>query len=165
MTEIEVRAPWVGEAETLAAVHVTGWRQTYGRLLPESFFDDAFLAARRGMWERMLDAPRPGHRIAVAERGGEVIGFAWSGPAIAEPDEVPPRQSQLYAIYVLVDHHGTGAGQALLDDVLGDAPATLWVERGNARAAAFYARNGFRPDGTEKIDAGTPSIVEVRMLR
>lgn len=49
--------------------------------------------------------------------------------------------------------------------LLGTAPAVLWVAQGNARAIAFYRRNGFAPDGTTMTDPAIPGITEVRMLR
>ena len=49
-------------------------------------------------------------------------------------------------------HHGSGAGQALLDAVVGSEPCQLWVARENPRAHRFYRRNGFVPDGTERQD-------------
>ena len=51
---------------------------------------------------------------------------------------------QLYAIYVLAEHYGSGAGQALLDAAIGGAAASLWILEDNPRARAFYVRNGVR---------------------
>ena len=42
--------------------------------------------------------------------------------------------------------------QRLYDEAVGGRDAYLWVLRDNARARAFYARNGFVPDGAAKID-------------
>ncbi|MFS0714211.1 GNAT family N-acetyltransferase [Microbacterium sp. 2P01SA-2] len=83
----------------------------------------------------------------------------------AEGDDEPVRDTQLYAIYVSAAHHGTGVGQALLDSVLGTAPATLWVAKENPRAIAFYGRNGFHFDGREKVDPAAPAITDARMVR
>lgn len=62
----------------------------------------------------------------------------------------------------LADLHGTGAGQLLLDAVLGDSPALLWVAKDNPRARRFYARNGFAADGAEEEAMG---LTVVRMVR
>jgi ribosomal protein S18 acetylase RimI-like enzyme len=61
--------------------------------------------------------------------------------------------------------HGTGIGQALLDEVLGEEPAMLWVAKENPRAIAFYRRNGFELDGAEEVDPSMPSITHARMVR
>ncbi|OYC98682.1 hypothetical protein CI089_05020 [Microbacterium sp. Yaish 1] len=102
-------------------------------------------------------------RTWVAVTGGSIVGFAVSGSSRDVPPVAPV---ELYAIYVLAAHHGTGAGQALLDAALGDERASLWVLDDNPRAHAFYARNGFRPDGAAKDDTSWgESISEVRLVR
>jgi len=49
--------------------------------------------------------------------------------------------------------------------VIADEPAQLWVAKANARARAFYARNGFAPDGVEFADPHHDDLVEVRLVR
>jgi len=53
----------------------------------------------------------------------------------------------------------------MLEAVLQDDPAQLWVLRSNDRAIAFYERNGFAVDGVEFIDPSEPSLVELRIVR
>ncbi len=53
----------------------------------------------------------------------------------------------------------------MLDAVIDDGPALLWVAKDNPRAQAFYRRNGFTPDGTEIVDQDVPTFVECRMVR
>lgn len=57
------------------------------------------------------DATVPTQRIAVAERDAEIIGFASSGPPLDESDRATGAGRQLYTLYVLAEHHGTGIGQ------------------------------------------------------
>ncbi|MFP3380653.1 GNAT family N-acetyltransferase, partial [Bacillus sp. SIMBA_069] len=87
--------------------------------------------------------------IAIAERDGELIGLASSGPSMGELMEPA---LQLYTLYVLNMNHGSGAGAALLEAVLSKKPAQLWVADPNPRAHAFYRKNGFEFDGTVQID-------------
>ena len=68
-------------------------------------------------------------------------------------------------LYVLREHHGSGAGQALLDAVLGEEPAQLWVAEANPRAIRFYERNGFRADGATLTDPAVEDLREIRMVR
>lgn len=163
-----VRVPELGEARQIARVHVDAWRETYSGLVPDRFFGEEAFVARQEMWTRYLSArPLPG-RIVVAERDGEVVGFASAGDAKgpdAEHGFSPARPLHLFTIYLLAAHHGTGAGQALLDGVLRNEAAQLWVARENHRARAFYARNGFQPDGVEFVDADIRDLVEVRLVR
>jgi hypothetical protein len=53
----------------------------------------------------------------------------------------------------------------LMDAVLGDSKATLWVAAKNPRAHAFYRRNHFHPDGTSKTDPDSPDVTELRFVR
>ena len=49
-------------------------------------------------------------------------------------------------------------------DVLGDAPAELWVFDGNPRAEAFYRKLGFERDGVEATHHET-GLHGIRMVR
>jgi GNAT superfamily N-acetyltransferase len=160
-----IREPAVGEAAPLAELHVATWREAYAHLLPGGFFDEEHVASRHRMWNQILNDPSPAVTVRVAEQDGRIVGFALVGPSSAEGDEKPARDTHLYAIYVSAAHHGTGVGQALLDSVLGTAPATLWVAKQNPRAIAFYVRNGFDFDGMEKIDPAAPAITDAHMVR
>lgn len=90
------------------------------------------------MWNDLLTHRRDDVTVRIAESDGSILGFAWAGPSTGVEGEGPPRDRQLYAIYVSAAHYGTGAGQALLDEALGEGPAMLWVAKENPRATAFY---------------------------
>ncbi|MDE0546356.1 GNAT family N-acetyltransferase [Microbacterium sp. C7(2022)] len=160
-----IRSPELSDAAALAELHVATWKEAYTHLLPAGYFSQEYIDGRHRMWNRVLSDARTDMTIAVAELGGQIIGFAWAGPAMGIDQQDPPRDRQLYAIYVSAAHYGTGAGQALLDEVLGEGPAMLWVAKENPRATAFYLRNGFRFDGVEQIDPHAPMITDARMLR
>jgi GNAT superfamily N-acetyltransferase len=162
---ITIREPPPEEASAIADVHVATWREAYSHLLPGDYFSDEYVAGRHRMWQHVLTHPRDDMLIRVADADGEIIGFAWVGPGEGVDGEEAPRERLLYAIYVLAAHYGTGIGQALLDEVLGDGPAMLWVAKENPRATAFYLRNGFRFDGVEQVDPHAPAITDARMLR
>lgn len=124
---VVIREPRPEDAERIAAVHVDTWKETYIDLLPEGFFTEEHSGMRREMWTRILAEQRSQWSIRVAEVDGEIIGFAMAGPAQdaaepAEPADLPSRT--LYTLYVLRSHHGTGAGQALLDSTLGVGSGT-----------------------------------------
>jgi len=159
MSEIVVRPATPEDAAGMARVHVQSWQETYRGLESDEVLDAPdFVERRERMWDRTLADPER-TRAAVAEADGEVVGIALAGPA--EGDD-PPRDWQLYVLYLLKEHHGSGAGQKLLDAVLGDRASVLWVADPNPRAQAFYRRNGFLPDGhSEPFGAGR----EMRMVR
>lgn len=163
-----VRDAVAPDAEDIARVHVDAWRETYSGVLADHHFSEQAFSRRKQFWTRYLSlAPRPG-RMVVAERGGALVGFANSGEARgpdAEHGFAPARSLHLFSIYLLAAAHGSGLGQSMLDAVLHDEPAQLWVLRGNDRTIAFYERNGFAVDSVEFSDPSEPNLVELRMVR
>lgn len=162
---VEIREPLLTDAAAIAALNVSTWRETYERLLPDGFFTPEFTQSRLDMWNHVLSNPSPERILRVAELDGELVGFAFAGPSFGAEGEALPRDRHLYSIYVSAIHHGSGAGQALLDAVLQQQPAMLWVATENPRAIAFYQRNGFAFDGHEQVDPMAPGVVEGRMVR
>lgn len=134
----------------MARVHVAAWEETYRGLIDDQILDDPHaLPNRERMWTTVLADDR--YRAAVAEAAGRIVGIAMSAPD--EPHH------QLNVLYLLAAHHGSGAGDALLNAVIGPhEPATLWVADPNPRAQAFYRKHGFRPDGTRKVEDGAGAI-------
>ncbi|GAB3387229.1 GNAT family N-acetyltransferase [Humibacter soli] len=163
-----VRDAEASDADRIARVHVDAWRQTYSGIVDERFFSEEAFNRRRRMWSRYLTSRSRTGSLVVAERAGEVVGFANAGPAVgpdAEHGVTPVRPEHLFSIYLLSAAQRSGLGQRMLDAVLEDRPAQLWVLRGNERAIGFYERNGFWADGVEFVDPADPGLVEIRMAR
>jgi GNAT superfamily N-acetyltransferase len=157
-----VRPARVDDVARIARVNVQCWQETYRGLMPDAVLDDpGFVPARERFWTAALTDERyRGNRAAVAERDGELVGIAMSGPPLDEP---APWARQLYVLYVRAAQHGTGAGPALLDAVVDPAEsAALWVADPNPRAQAFYRKHGFVADGTIQVEGG---VREIRMVR
>jgi GNAT superfamily N-acetyltransferase len=110
----------------------------------------------------LTDERYRGNRAAVAERDGELVGVAMSGPP---PDAGAAWARHLYVLYVLAAAHGTGAGRALLRAVIDPAEsAALWVADPSPRAQAFYRKHGFVADGTARVEEGVRVIRMVRAV-
>lgn len=154
-----IRAAHLDDAEAIAAVRAQSWRESYAGVLSAEFLAALNPSASVPAWQRAIER---GATIAVAEVDGEVRGFATSG---RPSEDEAPRDLELWLIYEVASMHGTGSGQALLDDVLGDQPAFLWVAELNPRAQAFYRRNGFEPDGGRKVTVEWENLAEIRMVR
>ena len=179
MTEEEsaylIRPPRAEDVPALGALHCRVWQEAYIGLMDEEAF--AALTPERFArgWSRRLvveegtqnpnllrdGRSERGEQVAVAEHGDDVVAFISVGPA---RDEDAPTDTQLWAINVVSEHLGTGVAQQLMDQVLSDRPAYLWVADGNDRAIRFYERNNFRLDGTQTTDRDD-GLVELRMVR
>lgn len=157
-----VRDMRLSDAADVGRVHVEVWRQAYAGLMPADYLSALDPQAAAARWQKVLSEP-PGDvlRLVGVAPSGEVVAMAASGPS---RDDDAPTPWELWAINILADHHGSGLADLLMDQLVGDRPASLWVAHGNERAAGFYARHGFVADGTEKTD-GKHGTVEDRMVR
>jgi GNAT superfamily N-acetyltransferase len=156
------------DAPGVGAMHHQAWVDTYGAVLPEGYFATWTVDDAVERWRDLLAAPTPeGTKRLVAVEGETICGLVAGGPS-RDPAGRPQstRPAELWALYVAASRLGTGLGQLLLDAVLGrQEPAELWVFRDNPRARAFYARNGFAPDGATYVDDRFPDLPEIRLVR
>ena len=161
-SSLTVRPARAEDVAQMARVHVRCWQETYRGIMSDAVLDDPGLpAARERFWTAALTDERfREHRVALAERDGELVGLAMSGPPL-DAEAVWARQ--LYVLYVHAADHGTGAGPALLVAVVDpEESVALWVADPNPRAQAFYRKHGFVADGTSQVDGG---VREIRMVR
>jgi GNAT superfamily N-acetyltransferase len=156
-----IREAEVDDAEGLARVNVTSWQAAYPGLIDQAFLDSLDIRDRTQSWDRVLRQSRG--TVLVAEEGGIIVGFCAVGPAI-DVD-----WGEVFAIYVDPGRWGAGLGRDLLgvgERTLAEAGfwrAMLWVLGGNARARAFYERQGWslgKPIRVEYI--GGSDVNEVR---
>jgi ribosomal protein S18 acetylase RimI-like enzyme len=157
-----IRPAELGDVASGAACHLACWREAYAGLVdPERL---ATLTAdnevKVEMWRTVINQGKP---LLVAVDEQDVVGFIAAGPD-TEPGVAA--NFQLHVLNVRRTYWGTGVAQRLYDEAVGDRDAYLWVMSDNARARAFYARNGFLPDGTTKKDPdfGVPIIRMVRAV-
>ncbi|MPV38139.1 GNAT family N-acetyltransferase [Georgenia subflava] len=154
-----IRPATVLDAAALAAVHLQGWRETYGAKIPEAVYVDR---AEHGtaVWEEMLSDP-DAPTTWVAHRDGEPVGLARA----EAPGAGNVRPLELRLLYVLAAEQGHGTGHNLVQLAIGDAPCFLWVEEGNVRAQDFYRDLGFELDGATRQTAAQGHLTELRMVR
>ncbi|MFF3638812.1 GNAT family N-acetyltransferase [Streptomyces sp. NPDC002250] len=165
---LRIRPMVLGDCDRVSEIRIRGWRHAYRGLMPQPYLD-ALSVARDAERRRTWFEQGNGAVVnLVAERGGEVVGWAASGPY--RDGEVRTGDAELYAVYLDPDHLGTGVGRALLAESVercaGHPRMLLWVLKENTRARRFYERAGFRWDGAEEpFEAGGELVPEVRYAR
>lgn len=148
------------DAEAVAAVSLASCEAVYGGVLDdeallESVRDPEFPSELRSWLGRL---PLPGVSYLVAERDGELVGFAqylWP-PADTEPF-VGDGEALLHSLYAHPDHWGTGVGTALVDAGVERLPADLTtlrlaVLKDNELGQSFYESYGFDRTGEAVVE-------------
>lgn len=147
------------DAGVLGRIHVRAWQAAYRGQLSDEYLDGLSVEDRTEQWHASLASKRAGWRTWVIEEGGEVAGWATTGPS--DDADADDRTAEVYAIYLEPERIGTGVGRALfahaVEDlrVRGFRTATLWVLKTNAPARRFYEIAGWYADGAttaERVD-------------
>src|SRR5690606_3327240 len=115
--ETTIRPAVLGDAAAIAKVHIASWQEAYAGIVPAEILDNLDVQRREEQWRAHLqDAERESIRIWVAEREGEIVGFASFGPS---RDEDADRHTwELYAIYLTPEAWGRGVARELMRTVL-----------------------------------------------
>ncbi|WP_294180192.1 GNAT family N-acetyltransferase [uncultured Schumannella sp.] len=152
-----IRRATAADADGVAHVHVRSWQETYRHLVAPEQLDALQAEDRVERWREIITGSE--EEVWVATDGDEVVGWAAASGRDASRH---PRGRELNGLYLLAAHHGTGAGAALFEAALADSPAFLWIAQNNPRAAAFYRKHGFAPDGatSEYATLGTTMLIE-----
>ncbi|OBF56656.1 acetyltransferase [Mycobacterium sp. 852002-50816_SCH5313054-b] len=161
----EVRAAVPADAHEAARVQLRSWRSAYRGLIAQDFLDGLspeFFADRYTFGRVGLRMPS----TLVAVDGAAILGLATTGLC---RDGDFPNFGELMAMYVDPAHVRRGVGRSLLAAarqrlrVVGVAGALLWVLDGNTPARRFYARDGWRFDGTRRTTTfGDSPVCQVR---
>jgi len=155
------------DALAIAGVHVRSWQAAYRGLIDAEFLDRLRPEERAGSY-RLGDPDPSAPRTVVAEAGGEIWGFATTGPC---RDADARDAGELYALYVDPPRFRSGTGRLLLEAATGRmradgfSEAVLWVLRGNEVAERFYAAAGWRRDGAEREEQPYGVVSNVLRMR
>lgn len=132
---MQFRKAEVGETAAIAAMWHKGWHEGHAAHVPGD------LVATRTIEEFRTRTAGYIAQTTVLEVDGQIAGFH-----MLDGDE-------LYQFYVATDFRGSGVAAALMrhvEDALGGRQAWLACAVGNARAAAFYEKCGWRQAATEE---------------
>lgn len=132
------------DAEPIALLHATSWRQNYRGMMPDEFLDGDVLANRTAVWRDRLGGARDNQFVYVAEQNSKLIGFV-----CAFGDKDPTWGSYIDNLHVAREFKGMGIGTALMKHVAlwlqssyPQAGVYLWVIEANVGARRFYEALG-----------------------
>ncbi len=166
-----LRAARRGDELAVAEVHVRSWQEAYRGLMPDGYLDALDPRERAATYTFETDDPAaPTTVLAVGEKDGEevLLGFTTFCPS---RDADAPGLGEVVALYVDPDRHRGGVGRLLMVEArhrlreAGFTEALLWVLDGNDRAARFYAREGWTPDGATRVEHPYGIVSNVSRLR
>ncbi|WP_235026464.1 GNAT family N-acetyltransferase [Glutamicibacter sp. JC586] len=165
MNDYRIRLATENDVRPALEMKLQSWREAYAALREPSFFDhhERELEGQVAWWERGLAS---GAQFFIAEDAqGKIIGLAGGTPTIEE-DQDAGVEIELGMLYVASQYYGSGLGAHLMELVLGQREALVWVIEGNDRALAFFEKHGFKADGTTEALVGTwQGLNERRMVR
>jgi ribosomal protein S18 acetylase RimI-like enzyme len=154
MTRFSVRPSTVDDQDVIAAVRVATWRAAYRGIVPAGYLD-AMDPVAQGARRRSRFGTRPETDYEyVAGAHGGIAGFVQGG-RYRDDDDPTAGSGEVYALYVLPETQGAGAGGVLLGAAVQHlrerllVPVLLWVLRDNTPSRRFYERCGFVADGAE----------------
>ena len=134
---VRVRRATVADAPAMGRLHVRAWQAAYRGHMPDDYLDGLRAEERAAGWERALGRHRPRGAILVAERDGEVVGFAetvlW----------VLPANARARRFYELAGWASDGIERTV--DALGVVVPEVRYRRRSSSAESSSAT----PDGTE----------------
>lgn len=144
MKEAQYRDATALDAVSIAALHADSWSRYYRGAYPDAFLDGPVHADRLAVWTERLAQPQPRRCTIVADRDGEIVGFAHTVFA-----EDPVWGSLLDNLHVATAAHRQGIATVLMRltaqrvaKAVPGAGLYLWVLEQNARAQAFYRAMG-----------------------
>jgi ribosomal protein S18 acetylase RimI-like enzyme len=160
MIGFEIRRPKLDEAELMAQFAAARFCETFGHLyhlddlkehLEQRYTADVF-------GEYILDNEML--LIAAFAENGEIVGYAKAGDVEVPFEPRANKCKELHRLYVRSDMKGSGLGlklyQLVLDYVNSKEASELYlgVWSQNARAIAFYSRQGFEMVGKYLYQVG-----------
>jgi ribosomal protein S18 acetylase RimI-like enzyme len=163
-----VREATPDDAPAIARLHAESWRTHYRGAYTDEYLDGPVYEERADTWRSRLDEAAPNQFIVVAERDGELVGFACAYGA--DDDRWG---TLLDNLHVRTDLHRSGIGRRLVAEIArfcreryAGHGLYLWVLAQNTNAREFYARIGGEDVGGEHREpsAGAGRVNEVRRI-
>ncbi|MEO8351955.1 MAG: GNAT family N-acetyltransferase [Chthoniobacteraceae bacterium] len=163
---MNVRRATIFDANDIAEVQVSTWRDAYRGQVPDAILDELDISQRADFWH-VLSAE---HSVFVAVSEPSIVGFC-SLIASRVDDALSGAVAEIAALYVSSRYWRRGIGRGLCSRALAASAAagyssmTVWVLASNIPAIGFYSAVGFVPDGATTSEQTAADFVfeELRM--
>lgn len=132
------------DAEALASVHVTSWRETYRGLLPDAYLARMSEAAQARRFAHALLHPGPNDVTLAAADRWSLVGYAQGGPSRRGVEG----EAEIATLYLVRAAQRRGLGARLLTETAralaarGARSLAISVLRDNFAARGFYEHLG-----------------------
>ena len=150
-----IREAGIEDAARIAEIDVMSSRFAYRDILPEEIlYHELSVENRVPVYTRWINEKR--FELYVYEDPGTGTVKAMMGTGMCE-DEDKKEAFELHFLYVDPGYVRTGIGSEMLafceqkGRERGCPESVVWVLEGNGMGRSFYEKNGYRPDGKEKI--------------
>lgn len=159
MSETTLRRATAEDASRLTEIGRRTFVETFGHLYPAADLE-AFLGDAHSLERACADLVDPLRAVWLAERDGNVVGYALAGPSDLPNPDVTARCGELKRLYLLREAQNGGLGGQLcataISWLLRDGPRNLWIGvwSQNLGAQRFYARQGFEKVGEYGFPVG-----------
>ena len=153
MSAITIRQATSEDTPAIARIINASWRTAYAGIVPQDALDALSDEKKQAQLAAGLERS-PEMYYYLLELGGTPVGTASLHPT---RDEDLPEAGEFSFFYVLPSCWRGGYGTLLLKHIEREAQTRCfpllccWTLEENARAIAFYEKNGFRRDGAKQV--------------
>jgi ribosomal protein S18 acetylase RimI-like enzyme len=141
------------DAPLLSGMAARTFVESHGHSAPAADVD-AYIAEKYAVPVLRAELADPASIYHLAHVDGAAAGFSKVTLRTPYEPDGDADAGRLDRLYVLAEHHGSGAGAALMDHLLermkreGQTGVWLHVWKGNPRAVRFYQKYGFAITGS-----------------
>ena len=159
---ISIRQAEISDIPGIAIVLIETWRSTFRGVLSAEFLSNLSIERQIESYYKIVLNPQVCCFVAI-RNNRRIVGFCCGGP---NRSPLMPALAEIYAIYVLDDHHGQGIGEDLFRNVSRRLASTLgsglivWVIASNI-FRPFYERLGGRETSSEEITLGDEKVLQI----
>ncbi len=149
-----IREAVLNDASRIAEIEVLSSRFAYQKILPEECLKDLTAESRVPVIARWITEKRFGIYVYEDSATGILLGMMGTGMC---GDEDRQGAFELHFLYVDPEYLRKGIGSEMLRFFerqgmeRGCRERVIWVLEENGIGISFYEKNGYRPDGGEKI--------------